>query len=147
VAAPGPLRSPTLFRLTYVRTKDAPATDEWRRINTIEEAQMIVSKARANKPKHYTIRKRNRKNHTRKLRSHSLHKRVSLSDTGKPPFPVSLTDTRPPNSPVSLSETTSRSLATKSREADPRCVGCVPAPVAFPPGGTVVRLLRRGRHG
>ena len=141
VAAPGTLRSPTLLRLTYRRTKNAPATDEWRRINTIEEAQMIASKARADKPDHYTIRKRKRKNHTRKLRSQSLQKRVSVTDTGKTPFPVSVTDTHAPNSPVSVTETTSRYLATPlGRLGHPRCVGCVPAPVALPPALERCRL-------
>jgi hypothetical protein len=46
-------RHPSLFRLTYRPTETAPATDEWRRIKTIEGAEMIQQDARVptKKPK------------------------------------------------------------------------------------------------
>jgi hypothetical protein len=49
-------RLPHLFRLTFIPTANAPATDEWRRIETIEEAQRIARAARAT-PAH-TARRR-----------------------------------------------------------------------------------------
>ena len=39
-------RAPNLFGLTYRATKDAPATDDWKRITAIEEAQAIAKAAR-----------------------------------------------------------------------------------------------------
>ena len=39
-------RTPNKFALTYRATKDAPATDDWKRIATIEEAQAIAKAAR-----------------------------------------------------------------------------------------------------
>ena len=39
-------RSPNKFALTYRVTKDAPASDDWRRIATIEEAQALARAAR-----------------------------------------------------------------------------------------------------
>ena len=42
---------PSLFRLTYLPASRAGATDEWRSIGTIEEAEAIAQKARASKPR------------------------------------------------------------------------------------------------
>lgn len=53
VAAAGAMRTPTQFRITYQRTDAAPATDEWSRITTVEEAARIAAEARANTPKRY----------------------------------------------------------------------------------------------
>jgi hypothetical protein len=39
-------RSPNKFALTYRATKDAPASDDWNRIKTIEEAQAVARAAR-----------------------------------------------------------------------------------------------------
>jgi hypothetical protein len=39
-------RSPNMFRLTYMYTKDISPTHEWRRIKTIENATMIAKVAR-----------------------------------------------------------------------------------------------------
>ena len=40
------MRRPTKFRITWRPTYDAPATDEWRQIKTMEEAKMIAKAAR-----------------------------------------------------------------------------------------------------
>jgi hypothetical protein len=39
-------RSPNLFRLTYMHTKDVSPTHEWRQIKTIKDAAMIAKAAR-----------------------------------------------------------------------------------------------------
>lgn len=39
-------RRPTLFRLTYRHTRKANPTDEWRKVETIEQAQAIAKAAR-----------------------------------------------------------------------------------------------------
>lgn len=39
-------RSPNKFALTFRATKDAPATDDWKHIKTIEEAQALARAAR-----------------------------------------------------------------------------------------------------
>src|SRR5262249_42529287 len=43
----GEFRAPNLFRLTYRHMKSEPATDDWRRIETIAEAQALARAARA----------------------------------------------------------------------------------------------------
>jgi hypothetical protein len=42
-------RSPNLFRLTHRPTANEGATDEWRWISTIEQAESCITKARANR--------------------------------------------------------------------------------------------------
>jgi hypothetical protein len=44
-------RSPNLFRLTYKDTTDADSTDEWRQIETIEDALAIARTARRTSPR------------------------------------------------------------------------------------------------
>jgi hypothetical protein len=39
-----------MFRLTYVFTKDAAATDEWRKIETTEGAKALAAAARKASP-------------------------------------------------------------------------------------------------
>jgi hypothetical protein len=43
-------RSPNLHLLTYLPTNDQPATNEWKAIETMDEAREIAKKARQNKP-------------------------------------------------------------------------------------------------
>jgi hypothetical protein len=45
-AGNGEWRAPNLLRLTYRPTKNEPPTDEWKRIDTIEDAEAIARKAR-----------------------------------------------------------------------------------------------------
>ena len=49
-AQAGEFRSPNLFRLPYRQVGSAPPTNEWRRIKTTEEAQLIARAARRTKP-------------------------------------------------------------------------------------------------
>lgn len=49
-------RQPNLFRLTYVFTKDAAATDEWRKIETMEAAQTLATAARRPLPRKPKLR-------------------------------------------------------------------------------------------
>jgi hypothetical protein len=49
-------RCPNLFRLTYRATDNAEATDEWRRIATIDEAEAISAKARQPSPQSSTCK-------------------------------------------------------------------------------------------
>jgi hypothetical protein len=49
-------RRPNKFRLTYRYVDRAKPTDEWRRIKTTEEAEMVARTARAGrKPKHFPV--------------------------------------------------------------------------------------------
>jgi hypothetical protein len=50
-AGNGEWRRPNLFRLTYRQVDRADPTDEWRRIKTIEEAEMIAQTARGSRRK------------------------------------------------------------------------------------------------
>jgi hypothetical protein len=43
-------RSPTLFRVTFLRTSSAEATNEWAKIETTEEAEATAAMARASTP-------------------------------------------------------------------------------------------------
>ena len=44
-------RSPNKFRITYRHMPNGPATDEWQRIQTIEEAEALARSARKLSPK------------------------------------------------------------------------------------------------
>jgi hypothetical protein len=86
-------REPSLYRLTYSHARDSrqrPPTDEWRKIKTSEEANVIAKAARANQsPAAVLNGKRNRNRH------------------GKPtPEPVSKTHTENEESPVRKTRTT-----------------------------------------
>ena len=60
-AGNGEWRRPTKFALTHLPTKDNPkATEDWKRIKTVEEATVIARAARTQKPK-ATPRKRSTK--------------------------------------------------------------------------------------
>jgi hypothetical protein len=50
-------RAPNKFRLTYVHAGRMRASDEWRRIRTIEEAEQIARHARAQKPEKWRVKK------------------------------------------------------------------------------------------
>ncbi len=43
-------RKPSLYRLTYRHTRRADPTDDWRRIETIEQAEMLAKSSRKQKP-------------------------------------------------------------------------------------------------
>jgi hypothetical protein len=43
------MRRPHLFRLTYLRTDQAPATNNWQSMTTLRQAKTAVAKARADK--------------------------------------------------------------------------------------------------
>ena len=68
-------RRPNKFRLTYRYLDRAAPTDEWRRIKTVEEAEMVARTARAGrKPKHFPVvvsAKSQCGNRTTKLEFHS----------------------------------------------------------------------------
>jgi len=54
VAGNADFRRPTLFLLTYLPTDDGvPAGDDWRQIETVDQAEAVASKARANKSARY----------------------------------------------------------------------------------------------
>jgi hypothetical protein len=49
-AGNGEFRNPNLFRMTYLPANGSPATNEWQRITTMEQAQAIALSARGSKP-------------------------------------------------------------------------------------------------
>ena len=78
-------RAPNLFGLTYRATKDAPATNDWKRIATIEEAQAIADAARKpiKKPRQRKTKSRCRK--TPRFSDGNRHRKL------KSPVPESIT--------------------------------------------------------
>jgi len=108
VAGNADFRRPTLFLLTYLPTDDGvPAGDDWRQIETVEQAEAVASKARANKSARYVrLRPKSANPWCRKT-----PKPVPETGTKKPQFLVPETGTKNAKSLVPQTGTTSRNLA------------------------------------
>jgi hypothetical protein len=50
-ASNGEFRAPSLYRLTYLRAYDSDPTNEWRRIKTISEAEVVIAPVRRREPR------------------------------------------------------------------------------------------------
>jgi hypothetical protein len=86
-------RQPNLFFLTSVNGRDSraqPPTHDWRKIKTIEEAEMIATEARSRQSP-YAVARGKRQN--QKQKTDATFSRVSMpqsdSETGKSPLPLS----------------------------------------------------------
>ena len=65
-------RSPTLYRVTFLRTSSTEATNEWAKIGTTEEAEAIRDMARASTPERKPKRpSEKRRNHREKKQNPS----------------------------------------------------------------------------
>jgi hypothetical protein len=90
-------RRPNQFRLTYLPTDGAGATNEWSKIETVREAKAIAMKARANKP----TRRSKEKPHWRKMR-----KPLAETTSEKQEFSVAETASEAPKSPPAKTAST-----------------------------------------
>jgi hypothetical protein len=79
-------RSPNLFYLTYAHHRDSrkhPPTDEWRSIQTLQEANQIACAARANKNELAVERgKRSWRKRQKKKSARTENARLSMPNTG-----------------------------------------------------------------
>jgi hypothetical protein len=86
-------RQPNLFFLTFANSRDSranPPTHDWRKIKTIEEAELIAAEARSHRNP-YAVARGKRQN--QKQKTAATHSAVSMplsgSETGKSPLPLS----------------------------------------------------------
>ena len=135
-AGNGEFRAPNLFRLTYLPAHGKSPTHEWRRIETVEEAEKIARKGRAG-----TVKKRARKNILPVGETHTgpVGENPPATSGGKPTeTPISPVGENPPLSRQVSSHLPERGLSAGHRLSaqpqsgfTPRRPGGVGAPVPF----------------